>query len=62
MRGRVAVDHRAEAGLCATDGSVHEGELRDVVFVDHSQYGALGDPVHGRVPYLILVGSQELSL
>ena len=58
----MAVDHRTEAGLCATDGSVHEGELGDVVFVDHSQDGALGDSVHGRVPYLVLVGSQELSL
>lgn len=62
MSGRVSIDDRAEASLCATDGSINERQLSNVVLVDHSQHGALLDFVNSWVPYIVLIRCDELSL
>lgn len=58
---RVAGDNGSKALGCGMDGSVDEGQLGNVVLVDHPQDGLLFAHVHLRVSNLLLGSSLEFS-
>ena len=62
LSGIVARDHGAEAAVCRLDGTIDEGQLSDVVLVDHAQDGLLLAHVHLRVLNFLLVRRLQLPL
>ena len=62
MAGLVSWDHSSEALGSSLHGSVNEGELGDVVLVDHAKDGLLLADVHLGLLNFLLIGRLELPL
>ena len=62
MAGLMSGNHSSEALGCSLHGPINEGELRDVVLVDHTKNGLLLTNVHFRVLNFLLIGRFEFPL